>query len=411
MAQYVVIGANRAGKTVKMVFEADSVKTARAKARGQGIVPYEVKAADSAAIKQAAMDGSGGNKLRSNLSGIKFQEITNMTRQLASLIKAHVPVVESLNALVDQIEVPKLKQVLVTVRQHVKEGHSLGDAFELFPKIFNRVYINMVRAGESSGRLDVVLLRLADFSENQVRLRSQVSGALGYPILMMVVGGGVIVFMFVKIVPQIVRIFMDMKAVLPLPTRILIRISDFAQSYGFYVFVALLAGGILVERFVKTKAGRATFDEFLLKVPVVSDLVRLLSVGRFARTLGTLLSSGVPMLTALEITRNVVNHTGFEKAVEEISVNVSEGRPLAWALKKSGRFPPIVTHMVGVGEKTGELEAMLLNVAQNYEEQSESKLKSLTGMLGPVMIILMAAVVGFVVISILQPIFQMNSFT
>lgn len=409
MAQYLVIGANKTGKTVKVVIEGDSMKTARAKARGQGIVPYEVKPADAAIIQKA--DGESGTKIKSSIGGIKFQDVTNMTRQLASLIKAHVPVVESLNALVEQIDHPKLKQVLSVIRQHVKEGHSLGDGFERFPNIFNRVYVNMVRAGESSGRLDVVLLRLAEFSENQVRLRNQISGALGYPILMMIVGGGVIVFMFTKIVPQIVNIFVDMKATLPTPTVLLISISDFVQKNGFVTLIGFFAVAVFLERFVKTKAGRAKKDEFMLKVPVLKELVLLLCVGRFSRTLGTLLNSGVPMLNALEITKNVVNHDGFEKAIEECSVNVSEGRPLAWALKQSGRFPPIVIHMVGVGEKTGELESMLLNIAQNYEELAETKLKTLTGLLGPVMIVIMAAVVGFVVIGILQPIFDMNQFT
>jgi general secretion pathway protein F len=333
-----------------------------------------------------------------------------MTRQLASLVKAHVPIVESFSALIEQIDHPRLKSVLGQIRQTVKEGKSLGDGFEQFPKIFNRVYVNMVKAGESSGRLDVVLLRLADFQENQVKLRGKVMGAMMYPIIMLVVGTLILGVIFVKVIPQITKIFDDMKTQLPAATKFLIWMSDFLGAYGLFLLFGVMGLGVMLERYIATEAGRRKKDAFLLKVPVLKELVRTLAVARFARTLGTLLQSGVPMLGALLITRNVVNHVNFEDAIDQASTQVSEGRSLSGAIKQTGEFPPIVVHMVGVGEKTGELEGMLLNVAVDYEQQMEMKLTTLTGLLEPLMIVVMAGAVGFIVMAVLLPIFNMNQF-
>jgi general secretion pathway protein F len=404
--QYLVTASNESGKTVKLIVESDSQKGARNVARSKGLTPILVETADSVALKKSE---SFAGQLSSSLGGIKSTDLANMTRQLAVLLKAHVPVVESLTALVEQIDHPKLKTILGTIRQHVKEGRGLGDGFQLFPKVFDRVYVNMVKAGESSGRLDVVLLRLADFAENQVKLKSKVVGALTYPIIMVVVGFVAMGVILIKVIPTITRIFIDMGQTLPTPTRILIAISDFAQVYFFHVSISILLVGIVIERYVATPVGRMNKDQLLLKVSVLGNLLRGLAVARFARTLGTLLSSGVPMLSALQITRNVVSNAVFEKIIEEAAKSVGEGRPLAYSLKQSRQFPPIVIHMVGVGEKTGELEGMLANVADNYENQVDNVLNSLTSILQPVMMIFMAVIVGFIVFSVLLPILDMNS--
>jgi general secretion pathway protein F len=348
--------------------------------------------------------------IRNPLGGVKQAEITNMTRQLATLVKAHVPIVESLSALIEQIEYPKLKKILIAVRQSVNEGRSLADGFAAFPKVFDRVYVNMVRAGESAGRLDVVLLRLADFAENRGKLKQKVGGALTYPIIMVIVGFGVLGVIFVKVVPQITSIFTDMKQQLPTPTKILIAVSNVAQAQYPVILVGILVIALLIERYIKTTTGRRRKDEIFLRLPIVSALTRNIAVARFARTLGTLLSSGVPMITALQITRNVVANAVFEEVVESAETLVSEGRSLAYTLKQSRQFPPIVVHMVGVGEKTGELEAMLANVADNYEQQVDALLGTLTSLLEPLMMVMMALLVGFIVMAVLMPIFQMNSF-
>lgn len=408
MAQYEVSATDANGRNVKVFIEGDSVKTARLKARAQGLIPLSVQTADAANVQK--QNESFTEQITSPLRGIKVTDVSNMTRQLATLVKAHVPIVESLTAMVEQIDTPKLKSILVAIRQQVKEGRSLGDGFAQFPNIFNRVYVNMVRAGESSGRLDVVLLRLADFGENQVKIKNKVMNALTYPIVMVVVGFLVLGVIFVKVVPQITKIFIDMKQTLPFATRLLIQISNFAQDYGVYALIVLLALGVMLERYIKTPVGRATKDNFLLKAPILKTLNRNLGVARFARTLGTLLSSGVPMLTALEITKNVVNNTVFENAIAQMAIQVSEGRSVASTLKQSQEFPPIVVHMVGVGEKTGELEQMLSNVADNYEQQVEVGLGTLTTLLEPIMIVVMAGVVGFIVMAVLMPIFDMQQF-
>ncbi|MBS1984759.1 MAG: type II secretion system inner membrane protein GspF [Bdellovibrionales bacterium] len=413
MAVYEVSASDASGRNVKVKIDADSVKTARTKARAQGLTPISVVLAEGSLVGSA---GGGGTAMAapsatsSPFGKIKSEELANMTRQLATLVKAHVPIVESLNALVDQIEHPKLKGILMSVRQMVKEGRSLGDGFAMHPATFSRVYVNMVKAGESSGRLDVVLLRLADLSENQEKLKNKVMGSLLYPIIMVVVGFAVLVVIFVKVVPQITKIFVDMKKTLPMPTIILIAISDFIQNWGLYVGAVAFICAVFIERYIKTPHGRAVKDARLLKLPVVSVLMRRICVARFARTLGTLLSSGVPMLAALEITRNVVDNAVFEDTIEKASTQVSEGRSLAVTMKASGEFPPIVVHMVGVGEKSGELEAMLLSVAENYEQQIETALGALTGILEPVMMIVMAVLVGFIVMGVLLPIFDMNEF-
>ena len=336
-------------------------------------------------------------------------EIQNFTRQLASLLKAHVPLIESLNALIEQIDTPKLRPILMAIRQHVKEGHSLADGFALFPNVFDRIYVNMVRAGEASGKLDAVLGRLADFGDNQVRLRNKVSGAMTYPIIMIVVGAVVLLVITNFVIPQITQIFTDANKVMPLPTRIMIGVSTFFQTYIWGIIFGVLGALFTLERFVKTEAGRVKKDRFLLKLPLIGDIFRDLCVTRFARTLGTLLKSGVPMINSLEVARNVVNNSLFEDAISSASVFVTEGKALNLALKQSQLFPPIIIHMVSVGEKTGDLENMLLNVAENYDQQIEARLGKMTSLLEPLMIVAMVLVVGFIVMAVLMPIFEMQN--
>ncbi len=412
MGQYEVTGADASGRTKKILVDTDSPKSARAKARAMGLTPVEVKAADGAGISASRTKGEAGKPTGIELpfGGISQQDLSNMVRQLATLVKAHVPIVESLSALVDQIDNVKLRKVLMSIRQDVKEGRTIGDAFAAFPKIFDNVFVNMVRAGESSGRLDVVLLRLADFAEGRLKLKGKVQGAMTYPIIMVVVGTIIFVVLMLKVVPTITGMFNDTKQALPTPTVILIAASDFLQAHGFKLLVGVLGSAILLQRYIATKAGRERKDAFLLKAPLFGMLNRMICVSRFARTLGTLLSSGVPMLTALEITRNVVSNATFERVVEAATEQVREGRPLAYTLKQSGEFPPIVVHMVGVGEKTGELEQMLLNVAEGYEQQVEMKLGQVTTALEPLMLVGMAGAVGFIVMAILLPILDMQNF-
>jgi len=412
MATFEVKGSNKNGKDVKLYIDADSVKSARAKARAQGVIPVSVKGSEQAPGSPPPPPGSNKprNKKFRSTGKVSVQELSAMTRQFSTLVKSHVPIVESLSALVEQIQSPKIQPMLMSVRQHVKEGQSLGDSFAMFPNIFDRVYVNMVRAGENSGRLDVVLARLADFSEAQVRLKNKVSGAMIYPIIMMVVGLLVMVMIFTVVIPQILRIFKDMDAELPTMTKLLIGISDYMRDFGAITAVVVFGGLVLLQRFFATENGRAVKDRYLLRVPVLKHLMTALAVSRFSRTLGVMLQSGVPMLGAMKITRNVVSNVVYENALDYSAEQISEGRSLNAALKQTGLFPPIVIHMVGVGEKTGELENMLLSVADNYDQDIETQLNRFTALLEPAMIIAMVFFVGFIVAGILQPLMQMQNF-
>lgn len=407
MAHFEVRGTNSAGKKVKAFIESDSIKNARAKARSQGIIPITVIATDAQHINQEPQNLK--QNIGSAFKRIGFMEIQNFTRQLSSLLKAHVPVVESLTALIEQVDSPKLQPILMAIRQNVKEGHSLADSFAQFPKIFDRIYVNMVRAGEASGRLDAVLGRLADFGDNQVKLRNKVSGALTYPIIMLIVGAVVLLVITNFVIPQISQIFVDANKVMPLPTRIMITVSTFMQEYFGVIIVSVLGMLVLLERTIKTEKGRAKKDAILLQLPLLGTTFSDLCVTRFCRTLGTLLKSGVPVIASLQVSRNVVNNDVFEKAIENASVQVTEGKSLNYALKQARIFPPIVVHMVAVGEKTGELEDMLLNVADNYDQQIEARLGKLTSLLEPLMIVFMVVIVGFIVVAVLMPIFEMQN--
>ncbi|MBP7843527.1 MAG: type II secretion system inner membrane protein GspF [Proteobacteria bacterium] len=408
MANFEVKGSNAQGKEVKIYIESDSLKGARAKARSQGIIPLSVTTTEQAATNVENAPKTLKSKLTLKTK-VSVADLSNMTRQLSTLVKAHVPIVESLSALIEQIQNPKIQPILMQIRQNVKEGHSLADSFAMYPDTFNRVYVNMVRAGESSGRLDVVLTRLADFSENQVKLRNKVTSAMTYPIIMIGAGFLALIVIFTLVIPKILTIFEDMKSVPPLSTRILIAASNFAQNYGMLTIVAALLAAVMLERFLKTEKGRDKKDQILLKAPLFKDLMVSLVIARMARTLGVLLNSGVPMLTALKITRNVVNNTVFEAAIDNASELISQGRSLGGSLKQSGLFPPIVLHMVGVGEKTGELENMLISVADNYDQEIDTKLGRFTSILEPMMILIMVGVVGFIVMAVLQPLLEMQN--
>lgn len=409
MPQYEVTGTNPQGRTIKFIVDADSVRTARAKAKAQGVVPINVISGEGSKIttKNSNIDAKTIQKptLFGNVSVV---EISEMTRQLAVLLKAHVPIVESLNAMIDQISKVRLKKILMAIRQTVKEGNGLAAGFELFPNQFNRIYINMVKAGESSGRLDVVLMRLADFYESQVKQKNKVVGALSYPMIIMVVAIGALILIFVKVIPTLTDMFKQMGATLPGSTQILISMSEFTASYLWHILIGLLTILVFGERYLKTKNGREAKDRLLLRLPIVGQLIRSLCVARFARTLATLLESGVPMLNALEIAKNVVNHSVFENAIEHATTQVQEGRSLGVSLFQTQVFPPIVIHMIGVGEKTGELEPMLYNVSENYELQVDTSINALTNMLSPIMIVVMVGFVGFIMMAILGPIMDMN---
>lgn len=420
MPVYAWKGLNGAGKTVSGTRDADGPKGLRQILRKDGIFITEHREVLGGAVRGAPKAAAGGGEPVSVLKReidfnrlferVRPQEVAVFTRQLATLLKAGIPLAEALGALAEQIDNKKFQMILAEVRQKVNEGSSLADTLAQHGSIFPELYTNMVRSGEAAGNLDAVLLRLADFQDAQQALRSKVSGALTYPLIMMVLGTIVMGILMVVVVPKITSVFEDLGKALPWNTELLIFIADLLGSY-WWALVAL--AGLAYwgwRRWVRKPKGRSVVDRLKLRLWLVGPLTRYVAVARFARTLATMLASGVPVLTALEIVKKVLNNTVLEKVVEEARDAIREGESIAAPLKRSGQFPSMMVHMVAVGERSGQLEAMLENVAVAYERDVEGKVARLTTMLSPLIIVGMAIGVVFIVFSILQPILDMQNF-
>ncbi len=403
MAVFEYKGVTSGGKTVSGIIDADSPRLARQKLRAEGIFPTDV-------VEERHQGGrfSGEISLQGLFQRINHQDVALMTRQLATLLKAGLPLVTSLNALADQIENPGLKKVITQVREKVNEGSSLATALKEFPKVFTDLYVNMIHAGEASGSLELVLLRLADYMESQVRIRNRIRAALIYPAVMTVVGITVLAVLFTFVIPKFVAIFDELNQALPLPTVILIKISSLVRTYWPLLLLAVAAGAYLLRRYKATPRGREVYDRLLLRIPVFGRLITLGVIIRFSRTLSTLMSSGVPLLQALDILATVLDNAVFAKAITSARESVIEGASLSRPLQQSGIFPPIVIHMLASGEQSGQLEEMLSKVAEIYEEQADTLASTLMSLLEPILILGMAVIVAFVVISILLPLLEMN---
>lgn len=406
MPVYEYTALDTSGKNSNGIIDADSGIAARQKLRKSGLFPVEVKETTSA--PKPSDITSGSVSVSAFFKRVKAVEISVITRQLSILLAAGVPLVGALDALVSQLTNPLLKKNLAQIKESVNEGNSLAFSLSRHSKLFSNVYINMVRAGEASGSLDVVLERLAEYGEHQETLRGRFKAALAYPIFMSLVGGLVLFFLIAFIVPNITQVFSEMHHTLPLPTLILISLSSFLKS--FWWLMVILGVGIVVSarQFVKTPKGRPIWDLVKLRSPVFGSINQKIALARFARTLGTLLESGVPLLTALDIVRNIVNNVLIAKDIDSASEEIEAGKSLAVPLGQSPWFPAIAVQMVAVGEQSGELEAMLQKIADAYERDVESQIMAMTSMLEPIMILVMAAFVGFVVVAILLPIFEMN---
>jgi general secretion pathway protein F len=400
------IGAN--GKPSNGVRDAESPKALRQLLRKDGVVVTQV---DLSKGGKKVARGKGLSKevdFGDVLGRVKKTDVAAFTRQLATLLKAGIPLAECLGALFEQADKVKLKRVLGEVRGAVNEGSSLGDALARHPGVFDELYCSMVKAGETAGNLDEVLMRLADFMESSQKLRSKVKSAMVYPAIMVCVGIVIMAILMIVVVPNITKMFTQQGRVLPVKTRILIWVSHTAGAFWF-IWLGLMATGVFgFRKWVRGEGGKTVFHRFVLKLPLVGPLVRQVAVARFCRTLGTMLQAGVPMLRALEIARAVLGNVILAKAVDEARAGVTEGESLANMLRKSGHFPATVTHMIAVGERSGSLEAMLLRIADSYELEIDMRLGRLTSMLEPMMILVMGVTVGFVVFAILEPLMDMS---
>ncbi len=405
MAVYEWHGVTTAGKEVKGVQDADSPKALRTALRKDGIL-----------VTKMLEEGEARQKKSREVDfGRDFKRVTSLdvalaTRQLATLLKSGVPLVVSLGALTEQLEKPDLKTAFTQSRDKINEGSSFANALKAHPNVFPVLYVNMVAAGEASGTLEAVLSRLAEFLENQAKLKNKVTSALAYPMFMLLMGLATVSIMMLVVVPKVTAIFEDFEQALPWYTRLLIFTSDVFSNYWWLLGALGVAAYFGFRKWKSTEKGLARWDRLTLDAPLFGPLLLMVAVSRFARTLATLLRSGVPLLNAMEITRTVLGNTELMRVIEEARVSIREGESIAAPLKRSKRFPPIVTHMIAVGERSGQLEEMLENVADSYDAQVESKVQTLTSLLEPLLIVVLGGMSGGIAFAILMPLMRINEF-
>jgi len=394
-------GLSAAGKKVKGIIDAPTPRVARTKLRAMEIFPVDIR-------EEIQMPQKAEDPLTKFFQRIRPQDVSIITRQLATLLEAGTPLVSALDAIIEQTDNHALKKVVAQVREEIKEGRSFADALEPHRKVFTDLYVNMIRAGEESGALEGVLLRLADFTENQTRLRNRIRAALAYPIFMVIIGTAILGFLLTFVIPTVSQVFAEMGQTLPLPTRILLGVSAVFRQFWWGLIGAFILLAVGARRYLQTPKGALQWDRIKLRLPLFGKIILQGAVARFARTLATLLQGGLPILNSLDIVKTVVNNQLLAQAIEETKLAVREGEGIAPSLKTSGLFPSMVTHMIATGEASGNLEKMLVKVADAYEAEVETKVTALTSILEPVIILAMGLVVGFIVISILLPIFEMN---
>ncbi len=406
MPVYAYKGLTDKGRNVGGIIDADTPKNARIKLRRSGIYPTELS--EAAEQQRLTAATSAQFDLAALFERITPQDLSLMTRQLATLVGAGLPLVECLSALVEQVDSPRQKRILSQVRERVVEGGTLADALKAHPRVFNDLYVNMVRAGEASGALDLVLIRLAEYTERSAQLRNKVRAALTYPTFMGIAGGAILFFLLSYVVPKVTRIFAETKQDLPAMTVILLRISGFASEYWWLILGLVLAVVIGVRVSARTPTGRLRLDRSVLRIPYFGKVLKKVALARFSRTLSTLLLGGIPLLQSLDIVKHVVSNMVLQNAIQDARDAIREGHSMADPLKRSGLFPPLLIHMIAVGEKSGELESMLARAADAYDNEVEASVTALSSIMEPMMIIFMGGVVLFIVLAILLPIFELN---
>lgn len=402
MPVYEYTALNPGGKKIKGSLEADSVRTARQKLRVQNIFPTDIKES----LKASTEKTQDVKKLFAS-DRVSLKQLTLATRLLATLSSAGLPLVSALLALSEQVDSPALKRVIVDIKERVEQGSSLAKALGVYPKIFPRLYINMVASGEASGTLDTSLENLADYYEAQLELRRKVGNALFYPVLMFFFCIIVVIALVTFVVPNIVEIFIKQKVALPLPTRGVIFLSDLVIGYWWLMLATVIGGALYIKQRYSTPSGKAWFDRLFLKLPIYGGIYRKVSTARVATTLATLLNGGVEVLAALEIVKNIIGNTHMKKALEDAREGVKEGRSLAKELAKSGYFPNLLSQMVAIGEKSGRLEPMLNKAGKTFSGEANAAISGLTTLLEPMMIIFLGVVVFTIVISVLLPMVEL----
>jgi general secretion pathway protein F len=398
--QYTALDAG--GRERKGVIEGDSPRHVRALLREKQLLALDV----APAAESESGRGNGGLSFR---KGASTADVALLTRQLATLSRAGLPLEEALLAVSQQTEKPRVQGILLGVRGKVMEGHTLADGLGDFPRVFPEIYRATVSAGEQSGHLDAVLERLADYTESRDILRQRIMGALLYPIVLSIMCLGIVSGLLVYVVPKVVEVFESSKASLPFMTRMLIGFSDFLRDFGIWIVLALVAGGVLFVRALRNPEFRRRYHRWLLTLPVIGRLVRGFNTARFTRTFSILAGSAVPVLEALRIAGEVVTNLPMRDAVTEAAQRVREGAPIGRSLAQSKLFPPMTIHLISSGESSGELESMLERAAISQERELDGILTAFVGLLGPGLIVVMGLFVMGIVFAMLMPIFEMNN--
>ena len=392
-------------KVKKGIIDADTPREARVKLKKDALFVTDIKESRGKKKSAIAIRGVTGveapNKQRN-------EQIAAVTRQMASLLQAGIPLAEALRMIIEQAPDKKVETVFRDIREKVTQGMTFGDAVMQHPAYFTDLYSNMVRAGESSGALDKVLVRLAQFLQAQTRLKNKVGAAMMYPMIMVIVGIIVVAILMTMVVPRVTQLIKGRGQELPLPTEILITCSDFLVDYWLLVMVGILCLVVAFQLFVNSVKGRLAFDSFKLKLPVFGDLAKKQSMARFSITLATLLRSGVPALQAIQVTKKVLDNVVLQNALQTVHDRVLEGTDISTPMKMSGVFPPTISYMVGVGEQAGNLEEMLERIAETYDEEVDLATQKLTSIIEPVIIVMLAVVVAGIVIAIVLPLLQLQ---
>ena len=387
------------------VIDADSPKDARLKLKNRRLHVTDLKTV-------------GGDEKPGAPRKIRFglfkrrrpEQVAMLTRQLATLLGSGIPMIGAITAIIDQVEYRDLKAALMDIREKVSQGGSLSEAMSHHPTYFSELFVNMVRAGEAGGNLDKVLFRVADYLHAQNRTRAKVMAALTYPIIMLLIGVGVVVILLAYVVPKIMEVIQKQgKAALPLPTEILLAVSGFMGKYWWVLLGALVATVAAYFHARSTKAGRLWTDTMKLQIPVLGNLIKKAAISRFAMTFATLLESGLPVLEAMGVVRKVVDNELLGETLDNVRQKIAEGADIATPLKQSKVFPPVVGYMIGVGEESGRLEELLKKTAETYDEEVEVASQKFTALLEPLMIVTLAVIVAFIVLSILLPILEMSN--
>ncbi|MCU4674392.1 type II secretion system inner membrane protein GspF [Catenovulum sp. 2E275] len=405
MAAFAYKALDAKGRNKKGIIEADTAKAARGLLRDKGLIPVEVQTA----AQQEKNTASQKQPLFSFERKISAADLALITRQLSTLSASGLPIEESLLAVAQQCDVPRIERMIMAVRSKVTEGYTLADSMAEYPHIFDNLFCSMVAAGEKSGHLDTVLERLADYTEQRQVTKSKIQQASVYPVMLMVVAFSVVYFLLTSVVPKIVAQFDRLGGELPGTTQFMIAMSNFLSAYGPFLILLVLGSAVVFQRLMKKEKPRYQYHKLLLKMPLAGKVSRGLNTARFARTLSILTASAVPLLESMKIAGDVLSNDYIKEAIQEARLRVREGTSLRAALDQTKLFPPMMLHMIASGEKSGELESMLSRAADNQDREFEGMVNVTLSIIGPAMVLSMAAVVFFIVISILQPIMALNS--